>query len=282
MGSTAPDLPYSQHITNNVVSIAHPVYRRFCCSCSRKLSLSTRARKVSSPKALACWPLSPSIQQPSLSVTTGTSRSFPTLCGHARVAAPLCVLHTATQATFLRRRGHGAPSPRLMGAGDNLLGASSCCAPPPGSKSMLVPSRTFALRVAAACPAVCTAHRRGSRRPAAQLRVRFTRASRAPFVTHAQASRALALPTCRAGRPTAWHDARGRLWRRRRLRGGGGRASCHAAASRAAGDASVAPLWMCVRAQSAYVPYRKNLVYRTLLSVVTVLYCRQIASHRDQ
>ena len=50
------------------------------------------------------------------------------LHGSARVTAPRCVLHTATRATFLRRRGHGAPSLRLMGAGDELLGISS--APP--------------------------------------------------------------------------------------------------------------------------------------------------------
>ena len=78
---------------------------------------------------------------------------------------------------------------------------------------------------------------------------------------------ALALPTCRAGWPAAWHDARGCLWRRRRLRGGGGRAwagpavaTGHAAASRAAGT-RLSRRCGCARTlNSASVPYRKNRV----------------------
>ena len=73
---------------------------------------------------------------------------------------------------------------------------------------------------------------------------------------------ALALQTCRAGWPAAWHDARGCLWRRRRLRGGGGRAwagpavaTGHAAASRAAGT-HLSRRCGCARARnSASVPY---------------------------
>ena len=42
------------------------------------------------------------------------------------VSPRCCVLHTATQAAFLRRRGHGAPSPRLMGVGDNLEPRHQC------------------------------------------------------------------------------------------------------------------------------------------------------------
>ena len=38
--------------------------------------------------------------------------------------AAVCPAHGDT-ATFLRRRGPGAPSPRLIGAGDNFLGISS-------------------------------------------------------------------------------------------------------------------------------------------------------------
>ena len=55
----------------------------------------------------------------------------------ARVSAPRCVLRTAARARFLCRRGHGAPSPRLLGAGDYILDAFSWCAPPPGSNSVL-------------------------------------------------------------------------------------------------------------------------------------------------
>ena len=55
----------------------------------------------------------------------GTASSRVTVLLLLPPPALLCVLHTATRAAFLRRRGHGAPSPRLMGAGDNLLGVSS-------------------------------------------------------------------------------------------------------------------------------------------------------------
>ena len=47
--------------------------------------------------------------------------------------APLSVLQTATRSILLRRRGHGAPFLRLMGAGDYFFGISSAtsglCAP---------------------------------------------------------------------------------------------------------------------------------------------------------
>ena len=96
---------------------------------------------------------------------------------------------------------------------------------------------------------------RASRPPAWLLSLRIAasavsqrrRAAYGPFAPHAPRLSPMrrlcdfALPTCRAGWPAAWHDARGRLWRRRRLRGGGGRAwpgpavaTGHAAARRAA------------------------------------------------
>ena len=83
---------------------------------------------------------------------------------------------------------------------------------------MLVPARTQA-HVAAACPAVCTAHSRGSRRPAAQLRVRATRASCGLFVAHAQdfvpSRRQLSERVGSTGR----YNARGHCIRRGRHRG---------------------------------------------------------------
>ena len=74
------------------------------------------------------------------------------------------------------------------GAADYFLDASVRCAPPPGSNSAHRCARTRTARVTADCPAAIAAHRRISRRSATPRRARFTRASRAPLVTHAQAS----------------------------------------------------------------------------------------------
>ena len=76
------------------------------------------------------------------------------------------------------------------GAADYMyfLGASVRCTPPPGSNSAYPCARTCTARIAAACLAAIAAHRRISRRSATPRRARFTRAARAPLVTHAQAS----------------------------------------------------------------------------------------------
>lgn len=137
------------------------------------------------------------------------------------------------------------------GAADYFLDASVRCAPPPGSNSAHPCARTRTARVAADCPAAIAAHRRISRRSATPRRARFTRASRAPLVTHAQAS----VPSrCRLAErvgarrlaccervPVAPQEAP----RRRRAslgRPGGGHRSRRGQPRRR--DASVAPLWM--------------------------------------
>ena len=77
---------------------------------------------------------------------TSPARRHHVRCTDARVSAPRCVLRAAARARFLSRRGHGAPSPRLLGAGDFLLDASSWCAPPPGSKPVLMRDSTRTAR----------------------------------------------------------------------------------------------------------------------------------------
>ena len=78
---------------------------------------------------------------------------------------------TVRRGRCLRRRGHGAPSPRLkMGTGDLLRGVSSWCVPAPGSNSVLLPdrmrthaharmlSRPFSRRILAAAVAFAWRH----------------------------------------------------------------------------------------------------------------------------
>ena len=95
------------------------------------------------------------------------------LCIHAVSPAPLSVLQTATRSILLRRRGHGAPFLRLMGAGDYFFGISSAtsglCAPRRAQTRCLMAIYPHT-RVAPASPAVWPAHRRRSRWAAAWRR----------------------------------------------------------------------------------------------------------------
>ena len=141
------------------------------------------------------------------------------LCIDAVWPAPLSVLHTATRAILLRRKGHGAPSPRLMGVGDYFFGISSAtsglCAPRRAQTRCLMadtlthalrpPALPFGLRIAAAA----VARRRG-----AVLFATAADAALLPGLAQKFFPRAAHSPCTSA---CSWMEARGRLRRANRL-----------------------------------------------------------------
>ena len=113
----------------------------------------------------------PPLQRPTSSSRTRRTPLRRCLLSSLCHRAAVCPAHGDT-ATSLRRRGHGAPSPCLIGAGDNFLGISTA------PRGMYAPHKLeldrahasaaidhMCMRVAAACPAIGSAHGRCSRRP---------------------------------------------------------------------------------------------------------------------